>query len=332
MGSDQVGLIGLVSTHNGVKYKLVGPEAEIDPFIFVNCPSTPDCVELRLKNETINGDEFTLDREKKEKYEFGIQAFDSDGNIVEEDSAVIHVRDENDNQPSFTTTSSSISCDENLPRGEPCGFVQAIDPDYGINGKVEYKMKNIDSIWYRTGGTEISRHNLGLFSIDPYSGAISLVSDGNDFDREKYEKIKITAQDAPGKSSRTQPVEQDVMININDINDNNVIVVEYEKEIKVSESEEIGNQLTSIVAKDEDATEQNRFIAFELLDSNSPFALNQHGDNTVSLILKDKLDFEEKALYYVNIKALNKQANERIEQTEAIIQVKINVIDENEAP
>merc|ERR1711953_1474475 len=112
----------------------------------------------------------------------------------------------------------------------------------------------------------------------------------------------------------------------------NVIVVEYEKEIKVSESEEIGNQLTSIVAKDEDATEQNRFISFELLDSNSPFALNQHGDNTVSLILKDKLDFEEKALYYVNIKAFNKQANERIEQTEAIIQVKISVIDENESP
>merc|ERR1739848_654478 len=46
----------------------------------------------------------------------------------------------------------------------------------------------------------------------------------------------------------------------------------------------------------------------------------------------DNLDFEDKALYYVNIKAFNKQANERIEQTETIIQIKIIVIDENEAP
>jgi len=331
--SDQVGRIGLVQSKGATKYKIVGAEVEIDPFIFVDCPTTPNCVELRLKSVTDDGRDYTLDREEKEKYSFNIQAFDSDGNIVEEDPAEIFVRDENDNQPTFTQSSALINCAENVSRGvgygkATCGYVKATDPDSGNFGKVEYRIDHAEQLWYRIDGTVETRQNFGLFTIDQYSGEITLVSGGDDFDREKYEKVEITvtAQDNPGKVSRTPPVEQQVLIMINDVNDNKVNV-NFERQINVSELEEIGTILTKFNATDADATEKNNFISFEILNPNSPFALNAG-----SLILKEKLDFEEKKRHYVTIRAFNKQATENIEQTETKIQIEVKVIDENEAP
>ncbi len=74
----------------------------------------------------------------------------------------IHVKDSNDNPPSFEEAEYDFHLSKESSRGQFVGKVRAVDPDYMDNGKLKYSI---------IGGNE---HQ--VFSIDDKSGSITLIN------------------------------------------------------------------------------------------------------------------------------------------------------------
>ena len=271
-----------------------------------------------------------------------VEAKDRHNQVLESSNMVVRVRDENDNAPIFTAASLQMKCPENAKNGDSCGFVQALDADAKRFGQVEYSLENRGDRWKKRNSNEIQTRQMGMFDVNPETGEIK-IKNPQDWDAELYEYVEISvlAVDNPGKSAHNPPVRATIKIIIDDENDNEPQVVDYERQITVGELAPAGEKLGteayggdySFRAVDKDVEPENREVTFRIVSpADSPFEIiNQDNPENSALlqITNERLDFETRPEWILNIRAENAKAEEVKYQS---FTMKITVRDENEPP
>jgi len=99
-----------------------------------------------------------LDREQRSSYELTVTA--NDGRFESHAPISVEVFDENDNRPIFDSELYTVSIPYDSQPGRPVISVHASDPDAGVNGNVQYWIKNTH----------------GLFQIDAKTGQVRVVT------------------------------------------------------------------------------------------------------------------------------------------------------------
>lgn len=172
---------------------------------------------FRLKR--IHGDNYmivtngSLDREKVMQYNITLLALDyGDPPLSCVKHLPVHVLDENDNAPVFSTTLYKASFRENNMAGYHALKVEAHDVDLEFSGRVSYFMRNPNEM----------ETNTQSFSIHPTSGVIS-VQRPLDYEESHTYSFMVEAVDQ-GYPPLTSTAS--VQIDIQDVNDNYPVIKE----------------------------------------------------------------------------------------------------------
>ncbi|KAL4641609.1 protocadherin Fat 4 [Arapaima gigas] len=195
-----------------------------------------------------------LDFETQSVYKLNVTAKDS-GRPPRSSSipVTIHVRDFNDNPPSFAPGDIFKSIAENIPLGTSIMTVTAHDTDADINGQLEYSIIQ-----------QMPRGN--HFTIDPITGVINT---NREIDREFSNLFELTVK----ATDQAVPVEfrrfalKNVTIWVTDQNDNVPVFISQNALIAES-TVVIGSILTTVVAFDPDEG-ANGEVEYELVKGDS---------------------------------------------------------------
>ncbi|KAK2163195.1 hypothetical protein LSH36_84g09030 [Paralvinella palmiformis] len=148
-----------------------------------------------------------LDFEKRNYYVLNISVHDA-GNPELGSSRLLRVEvlDYNDNEPQFSANPIRRQIQEGVQVGTSVLKITATDPDYGMNGKVSYSIREQEP-----KGSH--------FKIDPDTGLIQTTAE---IDREFAEEflLHVVATDQAQPSSTRKSSEKLVTVAISDINDN----------------------------------------------------------------------------------------------------------------
>nr|XP_033794683.1 protocadherin Fat 4-like [Geotrypetes seraphini] len=186
-------------------------------------------------------------------------------------SVVIHIRDFNDNPPSFPPGDIFKSVTENIPVGTSVISVTAHDPDADINGLLTYEIVQ-----------QMPRGN--HFVIDEIRGIIFTSAE---IDREFANLFELTVK----ASDQAVPMEsrrftlKNVTILVTDLNDNIPTFVS-QNALAADPSLVIGSVLTTIIAFDPDE-EPNGEVEYEIINGDiETFLLDRYsGDLRVASVM-----------------------------------------------
>uniref|UniRef100_A0A2I3HFW5 Protocadherin Fat 4 n=1 Tax=Nomascus leucogenys TaxID=61853 RepID=A0A2I3HFW5_NOMLE len=168
-------------------------------------------------------------------------------------SVVIHVRDFNDNPPSFPPGDIFKSVVENIPIGTSVISVTAHDPDADINGQLSYTIIQ-----------QMPRGN--HFTIDEVKGTIYTNAE---IDREFANLFELTVK----ANDQAVPIEtrryalKNVTILVTDLNDNVPMFIS-QNALAADPSAVIGSVLTTIMAADPDEG-ANGEIEYEIINGDT---------------------------------------------------------------
>uniref|UniRef100_UPI0037E7A9B4 protocadherin alpha-8-like n=1 Tax=Semicossyphus pulcher TaxID=241346 RepID=UPI0037E7A9B4 len=230
----------------------------------------------------------SLDREQKNEHSLIVTALD--GGKPQKSGTLnvsIIVLDSNDNRPMFSQDTYQIEIYENAPVGTTVTRVNAIDPDEGINGEIEYSLSKT-----------LARKVYEIFELDSLSGQIKLKG-ALDFEESEIYKLDVEASDrgTPPLIGRCR-----VIIKIKDVNDNPPEIEITSLSNTVSENSKPGTIISLLSVTDEDSGVNGKIISS--INNNVPFELKpSYKENTYSVVTKDLLDREQVSHYEITIKA-----------------------------
>jgi hypothetical protein len=186
-------------------YTLVNSNAVIDETFSLQFDDSPDSLMrlyLLVKKK--------LDRETRPEYNLTIRACDAGvpKNFCGELSLVIHLIDQNDNNPIFEKSVYTFPINENTRAGLVVGKVRAVDEDEGLNGKITYTM---------LGSSDSSA---SFFDLNADSGVLTLKK-SIDFEINQFFRMSIEARDS-GVGSL--PAYTTIEVTVVDENDNAPVV------------------------------------------------------------------------------------------------------------
>uniref|UniRef100_A0A672YM71 Protocadherin alpha-13-like n=1 Tax=Sphaeramia orbicularis TaxID=375764 RepID=A0A672YM71_9TELE len=199
----------------------------------------------------------------------------------------IIVLDNNDNRPTFSQDTYLIEIYENTTVGTTVTAVNAIDPDEGTNGDVEYSLSKT-----------LARPVYDIFDLDHLSGQITLKK-AVDFEETDTFKLDIQASDK-GQPSLTGRCR--VIIKIKDVNDNPPEIEITSLSDSVPEDSKPGTAISLISVTDKDSGVNGKTIL--RITSDVPFELKaSYKENIYSVVTKGLLDREVASSYEITIKA-----------------------------
>lgn len=186
-------------------------------------------------------------------------------------SVVVHVRDSNDNPPSFPPGDIFKSIVENVPLGTSVVSVPAQDPDTDINGKLSYTI-----IQQMPRGSH--------FTIDKATGTIYTSAE---IDREFANLFELTVK----ASDQAVPLEtrryalKNVTILVTDLNDNMPMFIS-QNALAADPAAAVGSVLTTLLAADPDEG-ANGEVEFEIISGDTDtFVVDRYsGDLRVAAAL-----------------------------------------------
>lgn len=164
---------------------------------------------------TLAGADF--DRERHPRHHVSVTCRDFGAHpLTNKRTLVVEVTDQNDNPPMFARAIIRLRVSENNRPGDLVGSVRAIDPDFGSNGLVTYRLESVEEP-EKVNGSEQEAPKKGLsFRIDMQGNLRALTR----FDRETRERYRLrviaTDNGRPRKLSATALV----IVSIADVNDN----------------------------------------------------------------------------------------------------------------
>ncbi|XP_049898388.1 protocadherin alpha-8-like [Epinephelus moara] len=230
----------------------------------------------------------SLDREKQNKHLLFVTAVD--GGKPQRSGTLnvsIIVLDSNDNRPMFSQETYQIEIYENVPVGTTVTKVNAVDPDEGNNGEIEYNFSKT-----------LARKVYDIFELDSSDGQIKLKGDV-DYEESDIYKIDVEASDkgVPPLTGRCR-----VVIKIKDVNDNPPEIEITSLSNTVSEDSKPGTVISLISVTDKDSGVNGKIISS--ITSDVPFELKpSYKENIYSVVTKGFLDREEVSHYEITIKA-----------------------------
>ena len=226
-----------------------------------------------------------LDRESIDAYVLPVVAADQG---VPQNSAsvqvMIEVVDANDHPPQFTNTPYLGSVVENTVFQAPILNITAQDRDIGENAEIFFRIAEFSP-------------SSSAFVINETSGELYLVGTVDAEYSLEY-RIEIVASNdlaTPNLSSRVN-----VTVTVGDLNDNTPQFEQLDYNIPYSEANPIGRQVIQIVAFDDDATDANSELMFEITGgfNTSLFSI----DSTSGVVyVADTLDRESEPIHVLEI-------------------------------
>ncbi|XP_052005436.1 protocadherin gamma-A11-like [Xyrauchen texanus] len=229
-----------------------------------------------------------LDRESQEKHVLTLTAIDG-GNPPKSGTLniTVTVLDVNDNPPICNRDTYTITLNENASPGVTVTFVNATDPDEGVNGDVEY-----------TYGRNVQRKVHDIFELDRVTGEIR-VKGQIDFEDHDIYSLNIKASD---KGRPPMNTDCRVIIKIIDVNDNEPEIEVTSLSNIISEDAKPGTVISLISITDKDSGINGKVVVS--LSGDVPFELKPYiQQNMYSLVTKESLDREVASHYDITITA-----------------------------
>ena len=253
----------------------------------------------------------SLDYEDTPTYTIFVQAIDSGGGPLARSSSVavtIKVENINEDTPTFTQDTYSLSVPENHPVGTLLMQVVADDSDTGIAGDVVYSMLT---------------HN--YFYLASKTGEISLKSPLDYESSDKSFVFEVVATDsAPSPKSSTSTVSVTVL----DINDNRPICEPNLQTTIMPEDSSAGTNIAQLTCTDSDSNENADLTYVISLVNNVPpggtFTIDNQGRLTLAT---STLDYESITSYSILVKVTD-SGNPPLSST-ATIKLEITNINEH---
>uniref|UniRef100_A0A8C4RAT2 Cadherin-related 23 n=1 Tax=Eptatretus burgeri TaxID=7764 RepID=A0A8C4RAT2_EPTBU len=237
-----------------------------------------------------------LDRERQAEYVLNIMARDNPENpsYARKDSNVllIHVLDENDNQPVFSKSTYEAEIQENSPSGTYVtvtnGPVIATDMDAGNNGTVTY---------------ELFGNGSQYFSIDASKGTV-VVATAEGLDREAiagaHLDFFVLAQDGGGLNSTAQ-----FLVSLLDVNDNPPVFKNASLSIRIMENSPPGSFVGQLTAEDADVSPSAQVWYHVETGAGDTFVVDAT-DGTIRISSGAQLDREIRDLYTLTVLAIDR--------------------------
>ncbi|XP_051514055.1 protocadherin 2 alpha a 1 [Myxocyprinus asiaticus] len=195
--------------------------------------------------------------------------------------------DINDNAPICNKQKYTVLVKEDAPEGTFLLRVNASDSDEGVNGQIEYSLRNK----FRNGASEV-------FDLDSLTGELKIKGELNFEDRQVYE-LKILAADKGAVSLSTQC---NVLVKVEDVNDNQPEIEVTSLYSHIPEDALPGTVVALMGVTDLDSGMNGKIICS--LPKDVPFDLKPSSDgNFYSLLTKEYLDKESKSFYDITITA-----------------------------
>nr|XP_046262927.1 protocadherin alpha-3-like [Scatophagus argus] len=230
----------------------------------------------------------SLDREQKTKHLLLVTAVD--GGKPQRSGTLnvsITVLDINDNRPVFSQNIYQIEIYENIPVGTTLTRVNAVDPDEGTNGEIEYSLSKA-----------LARTIYDIFELESLSGQIKLKG-ALDFEESEIYKLDVEASD---KGTPPLTAGCRLIIKIKDVNDNPPEIEVTSLSNTVSEDSKPGTVISLISVTDKDSGVNGKIIS--RITSDVPFELKpSYKENIYSVVTKGFLDREEVSQYEITIQA-----------------------------
>uniref|UniRef100_A0A3Q3E8A2 Protocadherin alpha 8-like n=1 Tax=Labrus bergylta TaxID=56723 RepID=A0A3Q3E8A2_9LABR len=229
-----------------------------------------------------------LDREQKKEHLLIVTAVD--GGKPQRSGTLnvsIVVLDSNDNRPMFSQDTYQIEIYENTPVGTSVTRVQAVDPDEGANGEIEYRLSKT-----------LARKVYEIFELDSLSGQLHLKGT-LDFEETEIYKLDVQASDkgTPPLTSRCR-----VVVKIKDVNDNPPRIEVTSLSNTVTEDSKPGTIVALISVMDKDSGINGKILT--TINNDVPFELQpSYKENTYSVVTKGLLDREQVSYFEITIKA-----------------------------
>lgn len=190
-------------------------------------------------------------RSRHIKRQYSLNVSVSDGIYSATEIYFVHIKPSNNFSPKFNRLVNHVAIDECKSVGETVFTVNATDRDESLFGQVEYRLLN--------------DYGRKYFSLDPFTGAISLKSP-LDYDQgDKFYWLVLAAQDR-GKRVGVSALR----VAITDHNDHmpRFIVAEYR--CSVCANAPLGSNIVSVLALDDDDDEPNTLIKYSIYEGQSP--------------------------------------------------------------
>ncbi|XP_076446003.1 cadherin-related tumor suppressor-like [Babylonia areolata] len=220
-----------------------------------------------------------VDREQQDRYVLTIIA--TTGSRFGETTAVINVRDVNDNSPVFRVTRSEVTVPENWPAGNNIFMAAADDADTGSNAQLFYTLVSEDD-----------PH--GIFQISQDTGIISLQKPASQINASQV-TLRVTVRDS-GTPQRSNTLT--IVGKIQDVNDHTPIFPHNVYSIAILESRPVNEIIIKFVATDMDEG-RNGELVYSILRGNEEGRFGIFPDGT--LFIAHSLDRESRDMYSLMI-------------------------------
>ncbi|XP_040282633.1 protocadherin-16 [Bufo bufo] len=190
-----------------------------------------------------------LDRESVSEYQLTVIVHDSgDPSLTASSTISVSVLDLNDNTPTFSTSSFNAELPEDAAVGSLVLKLNALDPDYGPNGRTTFHLSN---------GTQ------GAFHIDSLTGHITTAIQ---LDRERRAAYTFLAWVMDSDPSGPRSSEASVTVIVKDVNDNPPTFLRSPFHLNLSRNTPVKRTLAAMRAEDKDAG-ANASILYRLAPS-----------------------------------------------------------------
>lgn len=217
-----------------------------------------------------------LDFEQKNRYALGVIAKDH-GNPAKSSSSslVVHVKDENDGRPIFSSQNLTIQVVENIKTGSIVGKVEAKDWDSGENGRVSYSI--------------IGGNVFDVFAVNVSNGDIYCIRNV-DYEEASSHSLAVKAVDNSPYNPKSSTI--NVIVEVVDVNDNPPV---FEKDpVLISRKENLptGYTVHTFTATDKDSG-VNGSVRYSIQSQTPDRALFTIDPISGDLKVASVLDYEE---------------------------------------
>ncbi|XP_056295780.1 protocadherin gamma-A4-like [Pseudoliparis swirei] len=221
-----------------------------------------------------------LDREKGEHISLLLTAVDGGESQMSGTVKIfVTVLDVNDNAPVFMQSLYKAAMSENSPKGTTLITVSASDADKGTNGDVSYSVSTtMDSV-------------SDIFTINEH-GEVILVGEV-DFEKAKYYRIDIEAQDSGGLSDSSK-----IIVDVIDINDNTPVIRILSKSDSIPEDSSQNTIIVMFSVLDADSSNNGQVNC--RINDNIPLTITSSND-FYSLVTDSELDRETASQYNITV-------------------------------
>ncbi|XP_068447212.1 protocadherin gamma-A11-like [Clinocottus analis] len=220
------------------------------------------------------------------------------------------VSDVNDNSPVCSKQKYTVTIKENAPAGTFLLTVNASDSDQGVNGEIEYSLRNK----FRGISSE-------PFDLNSKTGKLT-VKGGLDYEAKQVYEIKVLAADKGVVSLSTHC---NVVVRVEDVNDNQPEIDITSLSSRIPEDAPPGTVVALMEVTDLDSGVNGQVVCS--VPSHLPFDLKPSPDGqSYSLVTKENLDKETINMYDITITAKD-LGNPSLSSTKVI---QVDVLDVND--